>query len=120
MRARMSAVGEVTRDGVPTSQPAPPALSYLALVASHPHVAEVLDLMGAGMEAPSWVELYKVYEILRDDVRLDKIETHGWATGTEISAFTASANRSDVSGIGARHARQPGGPPKRTMTINGQ
>lgn len=117
-RAHMSAVGGVTRDGAPTSQPAPPGPSYLALVDSHPHLAEVLDLMGADTKTPTWVELYKVYEIIRDDVRPDKIETRGWATGTEISAFTASANRSDVSGTGARHARQSGGPPKRTMTIN--
>jgi hypothetical protein len=117
-RAHVSAVGEVTRDGAPTSQPAPPGPSDLALVASHPHLAEVLDLMGADTKALNWVALYKVYEIIREDVRQDKIETRGWASGTEISAFTASANRSDVSGAGARHARQPGGPPKRTMTMD--
>src|SRR5262249_5355889 len=35
-RAHISAVGEVTRDGIPTSQPAPPGPGYLALVASNP------------------------------------------------------------------------------------
>jgi hypothetical protein len=41
----------------------------------------------------------------------------GLATKDEISAFTASANRPDISGDGARHARMAGGPPKRTMPI---
>jgi hypothetical protein len=31
-------------------------------------------------------------------------------------AFTSSANRPDVGGLSARHARVDGGPPKRTMT----
>jgi hypothetical protein len=42
-----------------------------------------------------------------------------WATDKEDSAFTASANRPDVSGEAARHAvPQSPEPPKATMTIN--
>jgi hypothetical protein len=117
-RAHLSATGEVSRTGAPTPQPPARGPACLALVASHPLVAEVLDLMGQAEAAPGWVELYKVYEIIRDGVRPETIEGKGYATRTELSAFTASANRSDVSGIDARHARQSGGPPKRTMTIN--
>lgn len=110
-RADLSATDEVTRGGAPTLQPVPPGSAYLALVAPNPHVAGVLDLMGGAQAAPGWVELYKVYEIIRDNLRPDTIEGSGWATRTELSAFTASANRSDVSGTDARHARQSGGPP---------
>ena len=41
----------------------------------------------------------------------------GWVTKDQISAFTASANRKEVSGDLARHARWKGDPPKRTMTL---
>ena len=34
------------------------------------------------------------------------------------TAFTASANRPDVSGKSARHARHGGWPPRYTMTLN--
>jgi hypothetical protein len=40
----------------------------------------------------------------------------GWVTRDQISAFTASANRREVSGELARYARLKGDPPKRTMT----
>jgi hypothetical protein len=41
----------------------------------------------------------------------------GWIAKDQISAFTASANRKEVSGDLARHARWKGDPPKRTMTL---
>jgi hypothetical protein len=69
-----------------------------------------------------WVELYKVWhaasflEIIRDAVKPVALDKSGLATKDEIRAFTGSADRPDVSGIGARHARMGGGPPKRTMT----
>jgi len=57
-----------------------------------------------------------VYEIIRDAMKPVSLEKSGLATKDEISAFTGSANRPDVSGLGARHARLDGGPPRRTMT----
>jgi hypothetical protein len=41
----------------------------------------------------------------------------GWVTRDQISTFTASANRREVSGDLARHARLKGDPPRRTMTL---
>jgi hypothetical protein len=56
-----------------------------------------------------------VFEIVSNKVAgLDK---KGWVSAADLSAFRASANRPDVSGDQARHARMPGAPPKRTMTL---
>ena len=115
-----AAVGQPTIavNGVVQPVPAPRGPGYVALAALSPGVREVLDLMGRAGKDPSWLDLYKVFEIIREDIRPDRIEGRGWATTADSSAFTASANRPDVSGIGARHARLAGSPPKRTMTID--
>jgi hypothetical protein len=102
-------------DGRQAEVPPPPGPGHVQLAAADPDVAEVLEILGTAEPAPDWVELYKVFEIVRSKVsRLDK---KGWVTSAEISAFTASANRPDVSGAQARHARMPGGRPKGTMTL---
>jgi hypothetical protein len=103
-------------------EPAPPrGPRYLTFAHDHPDVAELLTLIG-NADRLGWVELYKAYEIIRDAVsggrngiptlagRLDIPES-------EIKRFTGSANRPDVSGPDARHARQSGPPPKQSMTL---
>ena len=74
-----------------------------------------------------WYDLYKIHEIIRDDIKSDdigakgwenKIEKLGWSTKVKDSAFTASADRFDVSGESARHAvTRHAEPPKHTMTL---
>jgi hypothetical protein len=102
-------------DGQQVEVPPPPGPGYVQLAAADPDVAEVLEILGKAEPAPDWVELYKVFEIVRSKV--SRLEKKGWVTSAEISAFTASANRPDVSGAQARHARMPGGRPKGTMTL---
>lgn len=77
-------------------------------------MAEALTILAT--PAGGWVELYKVYEIIRDAVKPIPLDNSGLATKDEISAFKCSANRPDVGGLAARHARIDGGLPKRTMT----
>jgi hypothetical protein len=103
---------------VDREQPPPPPApgpGYVQLAQTHPDVAEVLDILGDADPAPSWAELYKLHEILLDNV--PEFYQRGWVTRDQISAFTASANRREVSGELARHARLKGDPPKRTMTL---
>ena len=114
-RGRLTAVGTVTRSGEPAPLPPPQGPKYLALAAQHSDVAEALTIMGNA--EPNWVELYKVYEIIRDNIRPAKIEDKGWATKQEQSTFTGSANRPDVGGAYARHARTSGVPPVRIMSL---
>jgi hypothetical protein len=85
------------------------------LAQTHPDVAEVLDLLGSADPAPDRTELYKVHEILLDNV--PGFYRRSWVTRDQISTFRASANRREVSGDLARHARLKGDPPTRTMTL---
>jgi hypothetical protein len=82
------------------------------LAQTYPDVAEVLDILGNADPAPDCSELYKVHEILVDNV--PGFYQRGWVTRDQISTFTASANRREVSGDLARHARfrvtRPRGP----------
>ncbi|MFC1406125.1 MULTISPECIES: hypothetical protein [Streptacidiphilus] len=113
-------VGVVEVGGVvsPTPPPEPLGPPYVQLSDSHPDVEEVLSILGKPSVALTWVDLYKVYEIVRHSVGDDKVlKGNGWAAPAEISAFTASANRPDVSGSQARHARMGGDSPKHTMTL---
>jgi hypothetical protein len=113
-RARANPV-TVSVDG---AQPAPlpaPGPGYVQLTQTHPDVAEVFDILGNADPAPSWAELYKILEVLLDSV--PEFYQRGWITRNQVSAFTASANRREVSGELARHARLKGDPPKGTMTL---
>ena len=98
--------------------PVPRARVWASLADSDPAVADALRLLGS-LDQLDFVALYKLFEIVRDDAGGGKgIEEKGWATRDEISAFTAAANRPDVSGDEARHARMGGTPPKRAFTID--
>lgn len=101
-----------------TALPAP-GPGYLELAGTHPDVAEALALLGEAGPAPDWVELFKVLEIVRDNVGgLKPLKRQGWVAASDLDAFTASANRPDISGVQARHARTSPKPPrKRTMTL---
>jgi hypothetical protein len=102
----------------PAPPPAPKGPEYFELIATHSVVGEVLEILGGSSVSLTWVDLYKVYEIIRHDVGNDKaLNAKVWVTDGDISAFTASANRPDISQSEARHARMPGEPPKRTMTL---
>ena len=59
----------------------------------------------------------KVFEIVRDSVRPNKLDRSGLASARELKAFTASANRPDVSGADARHARSSGNAPSHHMLL---
>jgi hypothetical protein len=93
--------------------PDPVGPKFVALADTSPPVAEVLAILGT--PAPlGWFELYKLYEIVRHE--MDPIPA-GWTSNADLKAFTASANRHDVSGADARHARSSGQPPRRTMAL---
>jgi len=102
-------------DGQQVEAPPRPGPGYVQRAAADSDVAEVLEILGRAEPEPDWVELYKVFEIVSS--RVPGLDKKGWVTSAGIRAFTASANRPDVSGAQARHARMPGGRPKGTMTL---
>jgi len=114
VRARANPVTVSVSGDQPPPPPAP-GPDYVQLAQTHPDVAEVLDILGNADPAPDWADLYKVHEILLDNV--PGFYQRGWVTRDQISTFTASANRSEVSGDLARHARLKGDPPTRTMSL---
>ena len=113
IRSRVEAVGIVVGAGDQGELAQTKSATGRSLPVSNPNIAEALTIMG---QMPfGWPELYKVFEIVRDDAT-PSITKLGWATDAEINAFTASANRPDVSGAAARHARMSGNPPRRRMS----
>lgn len=114
VRARANPV-RVSVSGEQPPPPPAPGPGYVQLAQTHPDVAEVLDILGNADPAPDWSDLYKIHEIMLDNV--PGFYQRGWVTKDQISTFTASANRKEVSGDLARHARLKGDRPKRTMTL---
>jgi len=115
VRGRLSTAATVVRNGDPVTQSPRFGPKYLALASQHPDAAEALALIGK--TELNWVELWKVYEIIRDNIKPAKIDNKGWATKQEHGRFTGSANHPGASGADARHARLSGGPPSRTMSL---
>jgi len=66
----------------------------------------------------TWFSLYKVYEIIKDDVGGKKaITTNGWATKKGLDRFTQIAQSREALGDSARHAAKKYKPPPQPMTI---
>jgi hypothetical protein len=112
MRAFAAVVGV---DGQEPPTPPAPGPGCVQLAETHKDVAEVLDILGNADPALGWVELYKVFEIINDNAR--GCVEQGWLSGNQVSVFRGSANRKEVSGELARHARYKGSAPSKTMTL---
>ena len=65
-----------------------------------------------------WSDLYKVFEIIRHVVG-DEDTIKGQRVGIpqKINTFRESADRREISGSDARHARLPGSPSGRAMSL---
>lgn len=63
------------------------------------NVASVLRLLGT--KELDWVNLYRIYEVIKSDVG-DLVNT-GWTTKTILSRFTGTANSPAIIGDEARH-----------------
>ncbi len=94
------------------------AQSALALADSDSslRVARVLRLMSSLARDASWFDMYKIFELVREDVgRKAVIELFGGDRA--LSDFTESATRYEISGDRARHAVYPGSPSGRSMAV---
>ena len=114
VRATAFGVAAVT-GGAPSTPPGPAGPEHLARAATNKELDDLLDLVGKA-ERLSWIELYKVFEIIRVAVggRDHELLATGWTTKPELSAFTGTANHHLASGIHeGRHARQKSDAPSR-------
>lgn len=76
-------------------------------------VAKLLRLKTKGND---WVNLYRIYEVIEEDIGSRVIVARGWAKNSELKAFTSSSNNSRVSGDEARHGKIKYGVPKKTIS----
>ena len=89
-----------------------PLWPFVGVAMEAPRVLEALRHFS---EPPSWDRLYKIVEIVEDDV--GAIDRRGWATKKELSRFSHTANSPKILGRAARHATQRVRPPKHPMDL---
>lgn len=86
-----TSTSDKTSDGnVQEIHPADPIPVWIKTAQINKTVAIVFRLIGAS--DLNWIDLYKVYEIIKSDVgSKDKIADNGWATKGQIKLFTQTA-----------------------------
>ena len=106
LEVHMRGRGRMTVGGPPLGQP------LLNAGSANSDVADLLRIAGRPARLMTWIDLYKVYEIVTTAMGgPDQVANAGWANKSELSRFRASANRPGLSGDEARHARMGGDDP---------
>jgi hypothetical protein len=119
VEARSQAMPPVVQGAVELPLPSPPGPAYFNLAESHPDVADAQAILGKPLASLGWDDLYKLFEIVRENVGSERaLEKKRWADKKDLSSFRASANRPDLSGEDARHARMSGGSPSYSMSLS--
>lgn len=115
-RAKLSAKATVTTsNGTQVTVNQPSVIeTWLGLAKKYKLVADVLHFF----REDTWINLYKIYEVVRDDVR-DKhtIVKNGWVSGAELSRFTRTAQSRAALGDFARHAIEKYKSPAQPMSL---
>jgi hypothetical protein len=104
---RATAGIEITRSDGTTevANPADSVPGWVRLRLANPKVAKALRLLGT--EEHDWVSLYRLYEVIEDDVgSLDNIVRHRWATKASIRRFKHTANSLGAVGDASRHGKE--------------
>ena len=120
LRARSSMTAEAVvldADGSVVPQPPPPGPGRLAIAATNPDVAEVLQVLGQP-QPPNFAELYKIDEIIKSSGRLKAVMQSAGVSDEERRLFKQTADHQDASGADSRHARNKQQPPKSPMAID--
>ena len=115
MRTHLRAEGTVVGGGSPVKQP-PKGPTLMDVAKRNPNVAYALRFLGRPEVALNWVDLYKIYEIVLEDVG-GTSGARAWVSKKKLESFAASANNRHVSGDDSRHAKLYGPPPANPMTI---
>lgn len=120
----------VTITGGSPASPDPRAVNlskYLSQAVDSYNARYALRLVSA--EHPTWMDLYKAFELVRKGVRQSEEKMVGkkvngkkalerWTTVDEQNLFTRTANSFEAIGEDARHSTQEETPPKDPMTLN--
>jgi len=109
---------EITRADGTTEviRPADKVPGWVRLGLTNQKVAKALRLFGT--DEHNWVNLYRLYEVIEDDVGgLHKIVSCGWAAKTSIRRFKRTANSPGAVGDASRHGKESTTPPADPMDI---
>ena len=103
-------------NGAPVPSPPPPGPRYAALASVDADVAEAREIMGRP-EAPNWVDLYKVYEIIEYAGQLKVAMAEAGISSNRVLLFVRTACHPDAGGPEARHGRSKQDPPKNPIPV---
>lgn len=92
---------------------ADPISDWMAIASQDEQVAKALRLIG--MKPLDWVGLYRIFEIIEDDVDGNKILNNDWKTS--IKRFKHTANSVSAAGDDARHGKESSLPPAKPMAL---
>jgi len=104
----------------------PIAPRYVDLAAQHKDVRDGLALLANPEPAPGWDDLYKLWEIVRDNVssnepskkaRAAMLMEKGFVDAADLQAMHDNSCHPDAPGDEARHARWGGPPPDRILSL---
>jgi len=91
LRASLVSISVTRADGtVEHHKPADPVGDLLEVASQDSVVAKALRLRNA--DDLSWVELYRIYEVVEGDASKSHIVASGWAQNSEIRRFKHTAN----------------------------
>jgi hypothetical protein len=101
----------------PTPYGDAPALSTIIWLAlSDDRIVKVLRIQESRPQ--NWVELYKVVEVIADDIGgIHQLDLRGWVPRGEVGRFTSTANNARVLGDEARHGHERGKALKNPMSL---
>jgi hypothetical protein len=113
-RASASITVITSGDKEQVAQPPRDVESWISLAETHKAVGNALHFF----KEDTWTSLYKIYEIIREDVAGQKaIIKSGWATKRGLNRFTQTAQSRAAIGDLARHATSKPEPPLQPMNI---
>jgi hypothetical protein len=117
LRTRVS-MSLIAPDGtIKESHPGDPVRDWTTIARHNTNVKKVLRLLGKNIY--DWVNLYRIYEVIENDVRgMPNIINKGWATEKAIKHFKYTANSPAAIGDEARHGKNTIPPLKDPMALS--
>ena len=119
VRSELCEVAEMVRDadGSVITSPGSRTVTIAQLARTDIAVAKAMRLL-ASPDHRSWVGLYRIYEVIEDDVKSEcALKRRGWGTEQDRNRFKHSANSVAVAGDFARHGKELGQLPKQPMSL---
>lgn len=118
VRESVGTVTVITSDGSEVAVETPdPARRWIDIAETNDSVSKALRLFGS--DAKDWVGLYRLYEVIEQDMGgMKHIVAAGWTTEVTLRLFKHTANSPAAIGDMARHGKETAQPPKNPMDLS--